>query len=205
MTLRMVDRAPFLACLGLVLWACASAPIQEMSDARQALEAARRAQAEVLAPVELEEAQRHLMRAEQALEVRDYRRAHREAERAKTHAVAARSLAAELSAARDAVAEAQQAGIPSAEAAAMLEQAEQAAKVGLQEQALSLASRAQASLEQPLQRVYLRKAGDLLDRQERAASLTAPQREQLQRAREAYDRGDGRAALQLLQGFTGQP
>ena len=205
MTLRIAGRAPVLACLGLVLWACASAPIQEMSDARQALEAARHTQAELLAPVEIEQAERHLMRAEQALEVRDYRRAHREAERAKTHAVAARSLAAELNAARDAVAEAEQAGIPSAEAAALLAQAEQAAKVGLQEQALSLANQAQASLEQPLQQLYLGKARDLLDRHEGAPSMTGLQREQLQRAREAYDRGDGRAALQLLQGLTSQP
>jgi hypothetical protein len=77
-----------LVVAALTLAACAGAPVQEMSNARQAIRAARDAGAERAAPQKLNEAEALLNRAEDSLE----RRAYREARR---NAIAARDKAAE--------------------------------------------------------------------------------------------------------------
>jgi len=77
-----------LVVAALALAACAGAPVQEMSNARQAIRAARDAGAERTAPQKLNEAEALLIRAEDSLE----RRAYREARRS---AIAARDKAAE--------------------------------------------------------------------------------------------------------------
>jgi len=84
-----VVRIPALLIVAsLALAACAGAPVQEMSNARQAIRAARDAGAEQTAPQKLNEAEALLNRAEDSLE----RRAYREARR---NAIAARDKAAE--------------------------------------------------------------------------------------------------------------
>lgn len=75
-----------LLCMGLV--ACAGAPVQEMSNARQAIKAARDAGADKTAPQTLHEAQALLDRAQDNLQRRAYRDARRDA-------IAARGKAAE--------------------------------------------------------------------------------------------------------------
>ena len=67
---------------------CSGAPVQEMSNARQAIRAARDAGAERAAPQILTEAQALLEQAEASLQKRSYREA-------KRNAVSARSKAAE--------------------------------------------------------------------------------------------------------------
>jgi hypothetical protein len=92
----------FFRCLTMLmlgsmgLAACAGAPVQEMSNARQAIKAARDASASVSAPTSLMEAEALLIRAEDSLQKRAYREARRDA-------IAARGKAAEaLSASRTA-------------------------------------------------------------------------------------------------------
>ena len=92
----------FLRCLALLvlagtgLVACAGAPVQEMSNARQAIKAARDANSELSAPPALAEAEALLNRAEDSLQRRAYKAARRDA-------IAARGKAAEaLSSARTA-------------------------------------------------------------------------------------------------------
>lgn len=68
---------------------CASAPVQEMSNARQAIAAAVDAGAEDHAPGELEAARRLLQDAEDRLHDKQYRDARRAALAAKARAVAA--------------------------------------------------------------------------------------------------------------------
>ncbi len=83
-------RRPALAVLVLVpaLWACAGGPpVQEMSDARQAIAAAREAGAEQLAAERLGEATDSLAAAEQYLQDRVYWAARREAIQAKESAL----------------------------------------------------------------------------------------------------------------------
>ena len=68
---------------------CQGAPVQEMSDARQAIEAARVAGAEQRAPADLDAAQAAIARAEQRLQAQEYARARIAAIDAKRHAAAA--------------------------------------------------------------------------------------------------------------------
>lgn len=72
---------------------CAGAPVQEMSNARQAVRAAERAGATAHAPEELDEARRLLKEAEINLRHGDYRAARDEAELSREKAVAARRVA----------------------------------------------------------------------------------------------------------------
>jgi hypothetical protein len=82
-----------------VLTACAGAPVQEMSNARQAIRAAHDAGAERVAPDQLTEAQAYMEQAEASLQSRNYREARRAAVAARGKAVealgAARSAALE--------------------------------------------------------------------------------------------------------------
>jgi len=77
--------APLLLCLS----GCAAAPVQEMSDARQAIGAARAAGAEERAPEQLKAASDLLTAAEQALLGYRYREARMQAEKALREAQAA--------------------------------------------------------------------------------------------------------------------
>ena len=76
-----------------VLIGCSAAPVQEMSDARQAIEAARVAGAAELAPVPYEKAHAHLKLAEELLDDGHYRKARESAEIARDEAIAAREAA----------------------------------------------------------------------------------------------------------------
>lgn len=78
---------------GAVLGGCAGAPVQEMSNARQAIRAAEHAGAAATAPAVMGEAKQLLKSAESHLRRGDYRTARDEAELARTKAVEARGLA----------------------------------------------------------------------------------------------------------------
>ena len=70
-----------------VVAACETMPVQEMSDARQAISAAREAGAEEHAAAQLQAAQASLDNAEKFLNTRNYGVARREALAAKTAAI----------------------------------------------------------------------------------------------------------------------
>jgi hypothetical protein len=74
---------------------CAGMPLQEMSDARQAIRAAERAGAEKHAPQLLGEARTLVERARESMQKGDYREARDDADRARTTAMEARRLAEE--------------------------------------------------------------------------------------------------------------
>ncbi len=76
----------------LLLLACSSAPIQEMSDARQAISAASQAGAENRSPSILYRAKQNLIVAENALERGEYNAAKKSALKAKEQAVKARLI-----------------------------------------------------------------------------------------------------------------
>ena len=77
----------------LVASGCASAPVQEMSNARQTIRAAQDAGAAQYAPDSLNEAQSLLSQAETALHRHEYRSARRHAEEAHDKATEALHLA----------------------------------------------------------------------------------------------------------------
>ncbi|HET7922654.1 MAG TPA: DUF4398 domain-containing protein [Gammaproteobacteria bacterium] len=78
-----------LFALLLMVSACAVAPVQEMSNARQAVAAAERAGAAEHAPLKLSLAKRLLQAAQQALDRRDYAAARDNAMSARREAVSA--------------------------------------------------------------------------------------------------------------------
>lgn len=84
--MKMVLSA-MIVCAGLV--ACASAPVQQMSDARQAIRAAQDAGAASTAAKQLADAQAALSRAEGLLDKRLFRAARRSAQEAHAKAVEA--------------------------------------------------------------------------------------------------------------------
>ena len=89
----------FLRCLAILvlgsmgLAGCAGAPVQEMSNARQAIKAARDAAGELTTPQSLIEAEALLNRAEDSLQRRAYKAARRDAIAARGKAVEALSTA----------------------------------------------------------------------------------------------------------------
>jgi len=84
----------------MVLSACAAPPVQEMSDARQAIHAAQSAGAEKYAPVVLHQAMEYLNSAEQKLGKRAYNGARNDARLAKQKATHAKTIAETLSESR---------------------------------------------------------------------------------------------------------
>ena len=81
--------ATFVVCLGslLLLFGCVSAPVQEMSDARQAIQAAKEAGAQPNAQANLQKAESLLKEAELALENGEYKKARSTAVEARNEAM----------------------------------------------------------------------------------------------------------------------
>ena len=84
-----MSRYLFLIVCTVWLAACKGPPVQEMSDARQAIAAARAAGAAERSPAELTAAQAAISRAEQDLQLQHFARARFSAEEAKRRAAAA--------------------------------------------------------------------------------------------------------------------
>jgi len=144
-----------LTTCGIVSWCvllvgCAAAPIQEMSDARQSLQAAHDAGAGKYASVKLRKAELALERAEEKLADRVFKEARINAIAAKTEAMDAQEIALAIGAAQDAVTQAAKNGNASPEAEALLQQAEHAAGQGNKQEALSLANEAKLKATQSL-------------------------------------------------------
>jgi len=90
----LVSDAPmfrYLIIIVCMVWlsGCKGPPIQEMSDARQAIAAARAAGAAERSPTELSAAQAAIARAEQDLQLQHFTRARFSAQEAKRRAAAA--------------------------------------------------------------------------------------------------------------------
>ncbi len=92
-TNRPLGGLRFALALLVFIASCAGAPVQEMSDARQAIQAAEEAGAEDHAPRMLREAREFLERAEDQLAQGAYREAREAAEQARARAIAAREAA----------------------------------------------------------------------------------------------------------------
>ena len=142
-----------LASLSIVTWlllGCASVPTQEMSDARQALQAASAAGAETDAPDSLRNTKRLLSEAEQALAFGDYRRARQEAVSAKQEAIKARKIAVAIRQAKVALANAQAQGHHLPAVVQVLDDAEAAARLGDASTAVRLAEQVRRESETAL-------------------------------------------------------
>jgi hypothetical protein len=96
-SIRILPFHSILLGIVFMLVACASAPVQEMSDARQAIQAAHAAGAERAARETLSSARSLLEQAERELESGRFREARRNALGARAQAVLAREQAEQAS------------------------------------------------------------------------------------------------------------
>ncbi len=141
-----------------LLSGCAGVPTQEMSDARQALQAARDVGAANHAPASLDSAERLLISAEQGLGSRRYKQARQEALASKQEAVKARGIAAAVIDAKNAAVEVERAGFDAGEAGRLLSLAERAEAAGDEAEAVRLAQEARTSAEESLRQGRERQA-----------------------------------------------
>ncbi len=95
MVTRFARRALYITsiCVALLLSACVTPPVQEMSDARQAIHAAHQVEAARIAPDLMESAMARISEAEHALGRGDYQAARSAALQAKRSAIEARTRA----------------------------------------------------------------------------------------------------------------
>jgi nucleoid-associated protein YgaU len=195
---------------------CATAPTQEMSDARQAVQAARDAGATVHTPVAMGNAEQDLSEAENKLRKRDYDSARDEALAAKQQAVKARNMALAIAEAKEAINEAQEMGALTEVTRDWMAKAETASAAGDEAEVVRTAQlakqnaqddirRFQEEKQQEEQRIqqeneeWMRKVTPLLDEARGAAErLTSEQQETLRRGEEAYQQHEGRQAYDLV-------
>ncbi len=134
----------------MLLAGCASAPTQEMSDARQALSAAHAVGAAEHASENVQQAEQLLDKAARELEQGDFGGAREDAEAARAEAIKAQNIAQVMSAAKRVLQNASQRGVLSAAAAALFDQARLAVDENRVYEAIRLANEARYQAEQDL-------------------------------------------------------
>ncbi|MBL1260941.1 MAG: DUF4398 domain-containing protein [Thiotrichaceae bacterium] len=141
----------YLCMFWMVLLAgCASAPTQEMSDARQAVRAAHDVGAAEHARENVQQAEQLLNKATRELEQGDFGDAREDAEAARVEAIKAQDIAQVMSATKRVLQEASQRDVLSADAAQFFEQAQMAADENRVHEAIRLANEARHQAEQDL-------------------------------------------------------
>lgn len=139
--------AAVLAAMGLA--ACAIAPTQEMSDARQSVQAAHEAGARDYASRNLRIAVDYLEEAERELELRYFSRARHDAVVARSEALKARNVTLAIREAEGEIARTSAAEDAVQQATELLLGAMQAATEGKDKKAIRLADEARKMLQQP--------------------------------------------------------
>ena len=194
----------------LLLGGCATSgpPTQEMSDARQALDAARQVDAASHTPETFQDAQSLLSQAEEKLSVGAFEQAQRDALAAKAGATKARTMASAISEAKAALQEADAVGALSGDAMGLLQQAEAAALIDDDETTVRLAREATRHAERDVNqalldrtRVLLGEAHTLVDEarslppgKEAKGNSQHPQQADLDAIEAAHRRKEGKVA-----------
>jgi hypothetical protein len=138
--------AAIAAALAL-LAGCASAPTQEMSDARQSVQVAEEAGAGQYDVQNLRAAREHLQRAERELELRYFSNARLDARIAKSEAIKAHDVALALKDAQHAIDNSKAGAEIIEKAKALLSAAKEAAEQGRDKRAIQLATDARRKAE----------------------------------------------------------
>jgi len=142
-----VTRLAAAVWLAVALAACATAPTQEMSDARQSVQVAQDAGAEQYGVQNLRNARDHLQRAERELELRYFSSARQDAELAKNEAIKAHNVSLALKAAQTAIDNSKAAADIVEQAKGLLTAAMEAAGQGRDKKAIQLAEDAKRKAE----------------------------------------------------------
>jgi len=202
--MNVFPAARWLGLIGLVLtvaMGCASAPTQEMSDARQAIQAAREAGAEDHAPQALGSAESLLSRAEQAIGGGSYDQAREDAVASKKDAVKARNIALAIGDAAAVLDEADGLGFAWRDSQKILGRARAAAQAGDEGSAVKFANLAKRQGKAAIEQYYLEAAKVMLwEAEGRQAEMDAAQLGDYRAARTAYRNQEGRKAYELISG-----
>ncbi|EIJ41642.1 hypothetical protein BegalDRAFT_0730 [Beggiatoa alba B18LD] len=186
-------------CLLLTIGGCASVPIQEMSDARQALKAAEDVQAERYATSKLEAAKESLLEAEQNLEQGHMGQARYAAVRAKEQAVGAHNVTIALDRAGEMWERLVNLGLQPAYIAIILQKAKSSAEEGSIEESLSLVEIFFREGRDYLNQFYLEQAHILLETvRNNQSHLNTNQLATFQAAELAYQAERGEEAINLI-------
>jgi len=208
---RRFRRSVLLILAACGLGACAllptrGPPIQEMSDARQAVQAAGEAGADTHAGLSLKRAREGLERAEDALEGRRYDEARREAIAAKEGAASARRAAVAIRRAYSSIDEAERLGGALGEAPDLLGRAQTRARTGDDAAAVDLADQAQRLAEASLSRRYLELARARLTQiAPQRSRLTPEEQTRYDAAQAAVTAEEGRQAYELAKVLPVRP
>lgn len=208
-------RAGLVVLFISMLAACSSAPVQEMSDARQAVAAAREAGAAQRTPNELKAAERSLQQAQLQLQQYQYREARKRALLAKTQAVEARQRAlaqqrheqeqrttSAIDAARRAIKEVAAVHGNTQASADLLKKAEAALRIGEYGQAREHARAAEQQARISANQAYLDIARKrIAHARTHRYHLSRRQRHTLPQAEAAVRRNEGKQAYELTQGW----
>lgn len=169
---------------------CATAPLQEMTDARLAVKAARDVRAAQYTPSALAAAEHSLVQAEQNLASGKLEQARENALAAKEYAIKAHDMAVAIDHTRTVWLDVN----------VLLEKAEKAAQQG--DNALQLAEEAHQQAILVLNRIYLKRVHDLLEKiKAQTAQLSPDELKMLEAVEIAYRDNDGKKANDLLNIF----
>lgn len=187
-----------LGLIGGLLAGCATAPNQELSDTRQAIQAAQDAGAEHYAPTTLDRARLLLGNAEQAVEDDWFDLARVDAVASKHAAVSARNIALAISAAETALAGARALGVEWRDSRDLLERAKAAAGSGDESAVVKFSGEASLQAAAAINQYYLQAVAAMLRAAEpHRAGMTAEQRAMFERTMAAYRQHQGRKAHDL--------
>ena len=199
----LCSNAAFWLAASLLLGGCATSgpPTQEMSDARQALDAARQVNAASHVPETLQDAQSLLSQAEEKLGEGAFAQAQHDALAAKAEATKARTMASAISEAKAALREAEAVDALSGGAMGLLQQAEAAALMDDDKATVRLAREATQHAARDINhallgrtRTLLGEAHALMDEARGLPPFTDAQQAEMDAIETMYQREEGRAA-----------
>lgn len=204
--MRHIHYSLALCCVTLLLNACTgNPPIQEMSDARQALQAARQVHGEYYSPFYFHEAEYFLAQAEDELARGAHNHARSSAESAKRSALRAHTLGHTIAEARLRIQQVKQLGQDISLSEQFLERAEEAIKNKDAQRALQLAQAAYQQAETQLNETQAHNARELLQQfRKHVTELTKEQQSMIRDIEQALRYQQGIKALELAQRLVGK-
>lgn len=179
---------------------CTVIPIQEMSDARQAIKSARDVEANQHVPVDLANAEQYLTLAEKSLHEGDLRQARHHALLAKEHAVRTHQIATLILRTQTVWQTIETLDPSLVEGKDWLMKMKTAAQQNHLEAVQTLAEQADLQGRFVLNWAYLNRANDLINQAKKHLTmLTTTEQEMLQAAEHAYFQCEGQRAYELMQ------
>lgn len=194
--MKLVQQVLLINLVMMVL-GCANVPTQEMSDARQALKAARDVHAEQYALFVLQDAEQALVLAEENLQAGSFNQARDEAITAKERALRAYDMAVAIENAQTIWQTISTLFYAENDIDELLKQAHHAAQQGNVEDTVQFANKAYEQGEKLLNQIYLERTQMLINKFQNT-SLTADELVILEHTKKAYQEQEGKKAYELI-------